>query len=279
MDAVSPGDRVTGVVQVQQVELDNSVERVGFESRFGALETDEERAALLADRLYASERRARELQGRAESNRTAERSVVAAEIRHLRRVAERSRELSDTLPSDIVEANGIPEKLQGLNERLDALGDERLDESLRVVDGEDEGSIEGLSEMDTEFIRGLYDDGFSDAPGVAKSLFGNKRMNVRVETVDGGTGTFYLETEGGEVVDSAVGERKDATLRVETHEDALRRISRFEESSSEFADALRTDEIEYRGLGALSRLKYGIVAAAQFVAESVGAFLRTVRIL
>lgn len=275
-DAVSPGDRVTGVVQVQQVDLDNSIERTEFVSRFEALESDEDRATLVASRLDAAQRRTRELQERAESGRTSELAGIAAEVRHLKELSNESRELSERLPSDLVEEKDIPRRIESLNDRLDTLENEEIEESLRVVEGEGEGADTGLSEMDTEFLTGLYDSGFSDVPGVAKRAFGNERMNVHVEMVDGETKRFYLETEGAEVVASEIGERDDATLRVETHENVLRRISRSEESSSEFVSALRGDEIEYRGLGALSWLKYGVVGAAQFLGESVSVFLSRV---
>lgn len=275
-DAVSPGDRVTGVIQVQQVELENSVERTEFTSRFEALESDEDRATLVASRLDAAQRRTQELQESVENGRRSELAGVAAKIRHLREIANESRELSERLPSDLVEEKAIPRKIESLNDRLDTLENEDIEESLRAVEGEREGADSELPEMDREFLTGLYDSGFDDVPGVAKRVFGNERMNVHVEMVDGETKQFYLETEGGEVVASEVGERDDATLRVETHENVLRRISRSEETSSEFVSALRGDEIEYQGLGALGWLKYGVVGAAQFLVESVGTFLSRV---
>lgn len=271
---VTPGDRVTGVVQVQQVELDNSVETAEFESRYEALGSDEDRAALIANRLEAAQRRAREI--RTDSGRTPQLAAVAAEVRHLREVANESREMSERLPPELVEEAGIPRKIESLNDRLDSLESGNVEESLRVVEGEDEAAQEGLSEMDLRFVTDLYESGFSDAPRTVKGVFGDERVNVHVRTVSGETKQFYIETEGGVVVEADLGEGEDATLRVETHENVLRRISSSNESSAEFVSALRSDDIEYQGLGALSRLKYGFVAAAQFLAESVSTFLSRV---
>jgi hypothetical protein len=119
-DVVAPGERVAGVVDVGEAEVDHEVEARALGHAFDRADSNASKAAILAttvedidERLATLEERKEALQ-RAHENGSlsdgryrAEIAGVAARISAVQDLANRTGQAASGLPADVLEANGV----------------------------------------------------------------------------------------------------------------------------------------------------------------------------
>lgn len=117
---LAPGERLAGIVSVQEAELEGEIETRTFDVTVDRADTNTSKAEILADRLEAIRERLRSLQGRLEqlenarqngdiSEREYRRQVarIAAELGTIERLADRIEGNSAKLPLRLLVASGV----------------------------------------------------------------------------------------------------------------------------------------------------------------------------
>ena len=150
---MSPGERLSGVVGVQNAEVTGEVESRAFEVGLDRAETSEERADLVAQRLDRSEQRLdaieqrqRELQERRDAGElsqgayAARMAETAARAETVRRDANRTAAVAGEIPETIRADRGLDdERLGTLRDRANELSGPEVAAIARGVTGTDVG--------------------------------------------------------------------------------------------------------------------------------------------
>lgn len=153
-DAVQNGDRIAGVMAVQEAELEGELDRHAYENALERADDDDSKAAVIAERVDASEQRLRALEERkaeldeqresgeiSESRYRAEIAGLAAEANAAEATLDRSEEAADGLPEDVLEANGVNvTAIQELRTDARELNGQEVSEIARGITGDDPGA-------------------------------------------------------------------------------------------------------------------------------------------
>ena len=151
--SISPGERLSGAIGVQNAEVTGEVESRAFGVALGRAETDEERADIVAERIERSEERlavieqrqqelkerhdAGELSQGAYAARIAE---TAAQTESVKRDANRSAAVAHEIPETIRAERGLDdERLETLRERASELSGGEVAAVARGVAGNNVG--------------------------------------------------------------------------------------------------------------------------------------------
>ncbi len=148
--SVAPGERLSGVVGVQEAELDGEVEGRAFGIRVAGAATNESRADVVAEqlseieqRLNETEQRKQELQearengSMSEGKYRAEMAKLAAQTETAKDLTDRSENASQGLPADLLESKGINvSAIQTLKDHADQLTGPEVAEIARSIAGE-----------------------------------------------------------------------------------------------------------------------------------------------
>jgi hypothetical protein len=150
---ISPGERLSGVIGVQRAEIAGEVDSRAFEVALNRTETDEERAALVAerlnrteDRLTEIERRQRELRERRDAGElsrgefAARMAEIGARAETIEREANRSVDVARDLPESVRADRGLNEsRLGAVRERASEASGPEIAALARGVAGNDVG--------------------------------------------------------------------------------------------------------------------------------------------
>ena len=150
---ISPGERLSGVIGVQRAEFSGEVDSRAFEVALNRTETDEERAALVAERVNRTEsrldeieRRQRELRERRDAGELSQGEFAArmaetgARAETAKRVANRSADVVRGLPESVMADRGLNEsRLSALRERASEASGPEVAAIARDVAGNDVG--------------------------------------------------------------------------------------------------------------------------------------------
>ncbi|GCF13732.1 hypothetical protein Harman_16670 [Haloarcula mannanilytica] len=120
MNATAPGAQLAGVVSVQEAELDGEVQSRTFGVRVAQANTDDAKAAVVADQLNDSEARLADLQQRkqalneahengsmSEGEYRAKMAQLHAETKNVQRLANETNETASQLPAEALEKRGV----------------------------------------------------------------------------------------------------------------------------------------------------------------------------
>ena len=146
---VAPGERLSGVVGVQQAEIDGEIEARSFGLSVARAARDEARAALVAAEVNETGADIEQLRERREQLREARQNSsisegqyqarvaeLAARAQNTERMANASENASRGLPADLLEANGVnATAIQTLRERASELGGQEVAEIARSIAG------------------------------------------------------------------------------------------------------------------------------------------------
>ena len=220
-DEIAPGERLTGVVGVQEAELDGEVEERAFGFKVANASSDEERADVIAERLGSIdeqladlEERKAELKEQREAGEIsqgaykAQMAKLAAQTNSTERLTGASVEAAEGLPAELLEERGInATAIQTLKERANELSGPEVSEIAKEIAGEKAGSpigadrgqgppvdVPGLGQADDD------EDGESDDAD-------DESNDVVGETVD--NVTEQVEEEDEDIVDDATVEDED----------------------------------------------------------------------
>lgn len=119
-ESIPPGARLSGAVGTHGAEIDSEVESRAFGLKVAKAETDDAKAEAVAEQFNQSERRADELDERLEELKQARENgsisrgqyaarvaTMQAELHSVQRMADETARVSETLPRDKLEANGV----------------------------------------------------------------------------------------------------------------------------------------------------------------------------
>ena len=148
-DQVAPGERLAGVVGIQQAAVSGDLSDRRYEARLERADTDAERAAIVADRRDEIDRRlsdhraglaelraAREAGNITEGTYRARVATLAAEKGSTERAAGRASETARKLPAEALEARGVSvDELQRLQANASELGGPETAEIAREIGG------------------------------------------------------------------------------------------------------------------------------------------------
>lgn len=172
-ESIEPGERFAAAVGVQNAEIEGDVSERAFGVRIAAAETNETKAAIVADRVDAIERRLAELEARLEAlNESREAgelrdgryrakvATIVAEMGSLERQATAVERTAAGLPEDALADRGVDvESIRALRDRAADRGGPDTAAIARSIAGEDLGRSTG----DDRAPRGP-DDGGDDPP-------------------------------------------------------------------------------------------------------------------
>ncbi|ACM56376.1 DUF7096 domain-containing protein [Halorubrum lacusprofundi] len=150
---ISPGERLSGVIGVQRAEVAGEVDSRAFEVGLNRTGTDEERAALVAERLdrieerlSEIERRQRELRERRDAGELTQGEFAArmaetgARAEAVKREANRSAAVARDLPEPVRAAQGLDsERMDAVRERANGVSGPEVSAIARGVAGDGVG--------------------------------------------------------------------------------------------------------------------------------------------
>jgi hypothetical protein len=148
-ETVAPGERLSGVVGVQEAEIDGDVESRAFGIRIANAETADARAQIVAERHQQNRQRIAELEQRlvmlerARQNGSISHGQYAArtartyaELRQLRRSTNETARVAESLPAERLEANGVnATAIRSLRQRSGELGGPEMAAIARSIAG------------------------------------------------------------------------------------------------------------------------------------------------
>ena len=147
--SVAPGERLSGVVGVQEAELDGEVEGRAFGIKVAQAATNESRADVVADQLRDVEQRLNETEQRrqeleearengsiSEGKYRAEMAKLAAQTQTAKELTNRSENASEGMPAELLESKGInASAIQTLKDRAEQLTGPEVAEIARSIAG------------------------------------------------------------------------------------------------------------------------------------------------
>jgi hypothetical protein len=147
--SVAPGERLSGVVGIQQAELEGEVDERTFGIRVAQAATDESEADAVAEQLGDVQRRLQNLERRkqaleqarangslSEGKYRAEMAELAARTQTATELADESANATRGLPADLLESKGInATAIETLKERASQLGGPEVAEIARSIAG------------------------------------------------------------------------------------------------------------------------------------------------
>ena len=135
-----------------------------------------------------------------------------------------------------------------------------------IADARDqlERQITGVTSTDTGFLVNtaaqLINQNQDKIPRIVKSIFGSETMNVHVTMPSDRELIVFLKTKGGKVVESQIGGKNSANIKVETNSQTLQDIMSAETPGPVSKKAIQNDRITYKGRNPLTTVKVGIVS-------------------
>lgn len=148
-DQVAPGERMAGVVGIQEASVSEDLSERRYETRLERADTDDERADIVAERRDEIERRLgdhrselaelrteREAGNITEGTYRARVATLAAEKGSTERAAARTSETASQLPADVLEERGVSvDELQALRANASELGGAETADIAREIGG------------------------------------------------------------------------------------------------------------------------------------------------
>jgi TolA-binding protein len=145
----APGERLAGVVGVQEAEIEAGIEYRSFDIRLSQAESQAQQADAVSDRIDNVQERVEELEARktqldemrasgeiSEGRYKAQVAKIAAEIEILQDLGNQSERAAGELPADLLQERGINvTAIQTLSERAEKLGGQEVAEIARDIAG------------------------------------------------------------------------------------------------------------------------------------------------
>ncbi|WP_363466306.1 hypothetical protein [Halogeometricum borinquense] len=151
---LSPGAQLAGVLAVQRTEIDGEIDTRSFEKQVASARSNESKAKVVSQQVNQTQERLESLQTQLEELKDERRegnlsqgryrsqaAHLAAEIRSLQRLLDKSQEAADGLPPEARQATGLDEKrFDRLRNDTENLSRSEVSEVAREVAGENVGN-------------------------------------------------------------------------------------------------------------------------------------------
>lgn len=122
-----------------------------------------------------------------------------------------------------------------------------------------------ISDENINSLIAEYNENISDQlPSALINTFGNERINAEISGE-----TIGVVLEDGKILELQKGPVENPTLEIEVSEEAINSLLSQETPEESFAlaqELLKSKEIDYRGVGFFSRIKFAIVKFFQSIA-------------
>lgn len=265
-NATTAGNRIAGVIGVQDGEFRTSVRTRALDARLAAADTPKQRAAVLDTAVARVRNRLETLQDRKENGsasgpeRRAQLATMAAESRGLSRILDRSAAAARRLPADLRRKHDLSARIDALRSDVERFRSAELAAAARAIDGENteiRAAPVTMNDVVTAYRRAS-----GDLPGAWRTLFGTERIAVHAQRADGRTARFTLVTRDGTVTNASRGLPDRPTVHVYIDHRAVRRIRHADRPRSAAERSLARGWITYEGAGLANELKYGTAKVA-----------------
>jgi hypothetical protein len=270
-----PGAHLAGVVAVQDTEVRNTVASETFRARLANASSDGERAALVAQRLDATERRLAALEARLETlertrasmhadRYTARVAAVASNASDLVAVATETAQAAERLPAEDRSTLAVSERVERIRTRAGTLRDQTSGATDAIEGAGEPTRARPFSLADIEDFAGRV-----GTPSTFQGISGSERINAHVRRANGSTAAFAVRIEDGRVTTVDDEAFDDPTLAVYTDYRVVRQVQRAEDPVEAVRTALEADRIRYDGRGIGNSLKYGAIKLASMLAGAL----------
>lgn len=207
---VAPGERLSGVLNVGEAELENDIDSRTFGIKVARAASEDAQADVVKEQLDEIEQRIAELEERkdgldrarengslSEGAYQAQVAEVAARIEGTERLTNQSARTAGELPADLLEQKGINvAAIQTLKDRAEELGGQEVAEIARGIAGDSVGKAPGVASPGER--------GPPDTPGQADDTDRDDAGTVTGTDVPG-TDVPGNETVGNETAGSDAG--------------------------------------------------------------------------
>lgn len=148
-ESIAPGERFSGVVGVQEAEIDGDVESRTFGIKVAKANTDDAKAEVVAERHQQNEQRLEELEQRLSELKQARENgsighgeyaarsaKIHAELRNVEHSANETAEVAEGIPDETLEANGVdPEAIDTLRKNASEMSGSEVADLARSIAG------------------------------------------------------------------------------------------------------------------------------------------------
>ncbi|MEA1931936.1 MAG: hypothetical protein U9O06_10350 [Euryarchaeota archaeon] len=209
-EQVAPGERLAGVVGIQEAAVSGDLSERRYEARLDRANTDAERAAIVADRRDEIDRRladhtaelaelraAREAGNITEGTYRARVATLAAEKGSTERAAERASETARQLPAAALDARGLSiEDLQELRANASDLGGPETAAIAREIGGPN-ASTPAVGPRRDDPAASAPDRNASDRPGTTEDRQPGRSGARTVDGTNRSTGSSDADGTAG----------------------------------------------------------------------------------
>lgn len=117
--------------------------------------------------------------------------------------------------------------------------------------------ISKMNSSDLDMIKEQFNLNLDQVPRFVKSMFGNERMNIFINTGEGER-EFYVVTKKGSILELKEGSLDDPSLDMWSDQETIDRISESENPTTELRSALKSKEIRYETHAVPTKIRMGL---------------------
>lgn len=208
-DEIAPGERLSGVVGVQQAEFDGEIERNAFKIALERADDNATKASHIAEKLNETERRLTELNERqaelqeqrengniSEGKYRAQMAKTVTEIENSNQQLNQSNETAAQLPAETLEANGVnTTAIRTLMDNASEMSGGEVSEIARSIAGDRSGMVD----RDAAGDRGPEDRGGDRGPGDESDDGEGDAADEQLDDEQAANGTETTDDDGSGV--------------------------------------------------------------------------------
>jgi hypothetical protein len=103
-----------------------------------------------------------------------------------------------------------------------------------------------------------YNQNVDRVPGIIKFLFGNEKILLEL-TACSSNCIIGIQTSDGRIVSLSNGPIPSPTIKATMKESTLRGLLNSHDAKNDFANALKSGEIDFEGVGIIKKIKIGLL--------------------
>jgi hypothetical protein len=119
-------------------------------------------------------------------------------------------------------------------------------------------------------IAAAYNENVDSLPGVIENRAANERVELNIETSEGGTETYTAITDGDARITEFREGSHDPTLRVSTDEATIREIANADNTGAAAAEAYESGDIRIEGVGMVNTVTVEVVKVGHSIGSALG---------
>lgn len=112
--------------------------------------------------------------------------------------------------------------------------------------------------QNTDALKDLYNQNLDKVPKFVRTVFGNEKILLEIDMLDGNTNSMSLQTEKGRIKTLTKEKLSEYTLKIRTSEKTINEIMVSEDQVTRFKQAIDNKEITYEALRMRTSVKVGM---------------------